>query len=387
MNKKNSNNLNVRLYRYLVSLDSHKRTYFLKIVDVTTEDILFNSAVTGSINDTIAVLQKLKLPPKSTQVIYEAGALGYHPYWRLQEEGYSCLIIAPSTIPQNNRLHKSDKGDAQDNLKYHRAGILRYVSVPDKDMFYLREMNRYRDTLVDNIRKKKQIIGSFTLRNGHIFDGAKTEWCNKHRQWLETLPLPATLKVMLRLMLDDLQHMEAHLADCEKKIHNEITARPEIDTIIRHYEIFPGIGTVTAQTIAFEFGDMKRFGKANQVARYIGVTPGMQQSASKNPNLSITKEGNAFARRMVISASKYYGDLRCLYSAKELAAMPQPQSEFLKRMQDRLFERYRYLKKRNIHTNKVRCAVARELVMFLWEFSVKVIPTLENATEPVKAAA
>jgi transposase len=72
------------------------------------------------VDDTIAVLQKLKLPPKSTQVIYEAGALGYHPYWRLQEEGYDCLIIAPSSIPQNNRCHKSDKADARDNLKYHR---------------------------------------------------------------------------------------------------------------------------------------------------------------------------------------------------------------------------------------------------------------------------
>jgi transposase len=139
--------------------------------------------------------------------------------------------------------------------------------------------------------------------------------------------------------------------------------------------------------LAFELGDMKRFGKAHQVARYIGVTPGMHQSANKNPNLSITKEGNAFARRMVISASKFYGDLRCLYSAKELAAMPQPLSDFIKRMQDRLFERYRYLKRRKIHTNKVRCAVARELVMFLWEFSVKVIPTLEKAKEPVKIAA
>jgi transposase len=387
MNKKLTNSSNVRLFRYLVSLDSHKRTYHLKIVDVATEDILFNTAVHGSINDAIAVLQKLKLPPKSTQVIYEAGALGYYPYWRLQEEGYDCLIIAPSTIPQNNRLHKSDKADARDNLKYHRAGILGYVTVPDKDTYYLKEINRYRDTLVDTIRQKKQIIGSFTLRNGYIFDGAKSEWCKKHRQWLATLPLKETLKKLLQLMLDSLQHLESHLADCERVIHNEISARPEIENVIRLYELFPGIATVTAQTLVFELGDMKRFGKAHQVARYIGVIPGMHQSANKNPNLAITKEGNAFARRMVISASKFYGDLRCLYSAKELAAMPQPLSDFIKRMQDRLFERYRYLKRRRIHTNKVRCAIARELVMFLWEFSVKVMPTLAKVTEPVNIAA
>jgi transposase len=116
----------------------------------------------------------------------------------------------------------------------------------------------------------------------------------------------------------------SYLADCERKIHNEIAARPEIEIVIRLYELFPGIATVTAQTLAFELGDMKRFENAHQVVRYIGVTPGMHQSANKNPNLSITKGGNAFARRMVISASKFYGDLRYLYSAKELAAMPQP---------------------------------------------------------------
>lgn len=382
-----SNNSDVRSFRYLVSLDAHKRTYFIKIIDTTTDDVLFNSAITGAIDDVIAILKKHKLPPKHTQVIYEAGSLGYHPYWRLQDEGYCCLIIAPSSIPQNNRLRKSDRRDSHENLKYHRSGILRYVTVPEKDLIYLREMNRYRDTLVENIRKKKQYIGSFTLRCGFIFDGAKTEWCIKHRKWLETLPLPATLKVMLKLLLDELQNMELHLVDCEKNIHNEIKARPDVDALVNNLEFFPGIGTVTAQTIAFEIADMNRFKKPEQVARYIGITPGMQQSAHKNPNLSITKEGNALARRMVISASRYYGDSRCLYSAKQLAAMPEPLSEFLKKMQDRLSIRYRYLKKRNLHVNKVRCAVARELIMFLWEFCVKVIPIIEQVPDSSKKAA
>ena len=147
--------------RFLVSLDAHKRTYFVKIVDSRTDKVLFNSGIVGTIKNVIDRLEMLKLAKKETTVLYEAGCVGFHPYWQLHDAGYGCLVIAPSSIPLNNRLRKSDKHDCSSNLQYHISGLLRYVTVPDKDTLHIRELNRYRDGLVDKLRKQKQLINFF----------------------------------------------------------------------------------------------------------------------------------------------------------------------------------------------------------------------------------
>jgi transposase len=373
--------------RYLVSLDAHKRTYFAKIVDSHTDKIFFNSGIVGTIKNVIDMLELLKLPKKETTVLYEAGCVGFHPYWQLRDAGYECLVIAPSSIPRNNRLRKSDKNDCSNNLHYHMSGLLRYVTVPERDSCHIRELNRYRDGLVDKLRKQKQLINAFTLRHGYIFDGTKNDWSIAHIKWLRGLKLAPTLQITLQLLLEEFDSINNHIAKCEKETNSSIKARPNVENQIEKFKLLPGIGPVTAQTIVLECGELGRFGRPDQLSRFIGITPGMQQSGESKPVLAITKEGNEFARRMVISASKFYGDRRCLYSEKELLLLPEKLAVFIRKMQDRLNSRYRHLRGRGKHINKVRCAIARELIMFLWEYSIKVIPELESGTIKSKRAA
>lgn len=379
--------MNNNSQRFLVSLDAHKRTYFAKIVDNRTDKVLFNSGIVGTIKNVIDRLEMLKLSKKETTVLYEAGCVGFHPYWQLHDAGYTCLVIAPSSIPRNNRLRKSDKHDCSNNLHYHISGLLRYVTVPERDSLHIRELNRYRDGLVDKLRKQKQLINAFTLRHGHIFDGTKNDWSVAHHKWLKGLKLAPTLQITLQLLLEELDSIDNHISKCEGEIHNSIKARPNIENQVTKYQLLPGIGPITAQTIVFECGDLSRFGRPDQVSRFIGLTPGMQQSGDSNPVLAITKEGNEFARRMVITASKFYGDRRCLYSEKELLLLPEKLGTFVRKMQDRLNSRHRHLRGRGKHINKVRCAIARELIMFLWEYSTKIIPELEFGTVKSKKAA
>ena len=380
--KENSN-----LHRYLVSLDAHKRTYFAKIVDTRTDKILFNSCIVGTIKNVIDRLEMLKLPKKETMVLYEAGCVGFHPYWQLHDAGYECLVIAPSSIPRNNRLRKSDKHDCSNNLHYHISGLLRYVTVPERDTLHIRELNRYRDDLVDKLRKQKQQINAFTLRHGHIFDGTKNDWSVVHHKWLKALKLAPTLQITLTLLLEEFTSIDNHISKCEKEIQNSIKARPNMENQVDKFKLLPGIGPIIAQTIVLECGELGRFGRPDQFSRFLGLTPGMQQSGGSNPALAITKEGNELGRRMVISASKFYGDRRCLYSEKELLLLPEKLAVFVRKMQDRLNSRHRHLRGRGKHINKVRCAIARELAMFLWEYANRVIPELETGTVRRKKAA
>lgn len=384
---KNALSTKKSLHRYLVSLDAHKRTYFAKIIDSHTNKVLFNHGIVGTIKNVIERLELLKISKKETLVLYEAGCVGFHPYWQLQDAGYACLVIAPSSIPRNNRLRKSDKHDCSSNLQYHMSGLLRYVTVPDKDTLHIRELNRYRDDLVDKLRKQKQLINAFTLRHGHIFDSTKTDWSVAHHKWLKSLKLAPTLQLTLDLLREEYDLIENLISKSEAQIQECIKVRPNLENQIAKFKLLAGIGPITAQTIVFECGDLSRFERPDKLPHFLGLTPGMHQSGDSNPALSITKEGNEFARRMVISASKYYGDRRNLYSEKELLLLPEKLAAFIRKMQDRLNSRYRYLRTRGKHVNKVRCAIARELIMFLWEYSIKIAPELESVNFKNKKAA
>ena len=53
----------------------------------------------------------------------------------------------------------------------------------------------------------------------------------------------------------------------------------------------PGFGVITAMTVLAAIGDIGRFETPNKLASYSGLTPGLEQSGTKNRGKGITKEG------------------------------------------------------------------------------------------------
>jgi transposase len=89
------------------------------------------------------------------------------------------------------------------------------------------------------------------------------------------------------------------------KLAKHIKTRTNIENQVSKFKLLPGIGPIIAQTLVFECGELSRFGRPDQVSRFLELTPGMQHGGNSSPVLAITKEGNEFSRRMVISASKF----------------------------------------------------------------------------------
>lgn len=73
----------------------------------------------------------------------------------------------------------------------------------------------------------------------------------------------------------------------------------------RDFEILksiPGLGEITAVRILAELGDIRRFSNPNKINAFIGIDPGRYQSGEKDSSLSITKHGNAEARKILYQA-------------------------------------------------------------------------------------
>lgn len=62
---------------------------------------------------------------------YEAGPCGYDPYRILTSLGVTCQVIAPSLIPRRpGKRVKTDRLDARNLARFHRAGELTAIRVP-----------------------------------------------------------------------------------------------------------------------------------------------------------------------------------------------------------------------------------------------------------------
>src|SRR5204863_2031885 len=95
--------------------------------------------------------------PGDVRVCYEAGPTGFGLYRRLREEGYDCVVIAPSKTPvkPGDRV-KTDRRDAATLAHHLRTNSLTPIEVPDQQREALRDLLRTREDAVRALRASRQ---------------------------------------------------------------------------------------------------------------------------------------------------------------------------------------------------------------------------------------
>ena len=93
-----------------------------------------------------------KLPRNGAKprLCYEAGSCGYGIQRQLSEAGRECVVVAPSLIPRKpgGRI-KTDRRNAINLARLHRAGELTTVGVPDPAHEAIRDLARARLAAAD----------------------------------------------------------------------------------------------------------------------------------------------------------------------------------------------------------------------------------------------
>ena len=365
-------------FPFVVSLDCHDKATYTKIVNVITQQTIFNHNIIGPLSGVTRMLEFKRVPKDKVLILYETGSLGFYPHRFFTKAGYSCLAINANSIPNNNTRRKTNKKDAGSNLGYHMTGILTYVNVPTEEDEGARDQQRHREVLKQIHTKQCQRINTFTKRKGFIFELTKSNWTKTHFAWLASIALNPFDRSLLNQMLKELSVTEDHIVEIEKIVTQTVSQNKDYTLLVAAFSLLPGFGTVNARTIMLECPDYGRFIRPNAVGNFVGLIPSKHASGDSDPALSITKEGNGHLRKAFVCASKIYGDRRFLYSAKDLEKLPPILKGFITKLQDRLHSRYKHLKSMGKHINKVRCAVARELGSFIWEYQVKILPQLDR---------
>jgi transposase len=70
-------------------------------------------------------------------------------------------------------------------------------------------------------------------------------------------------------------------------------------------EQIPGVGPITALYFVLKIQDPARFDRVRDVGAFIGLCPRRNQSGENDPQLRISKRGDAYLRRLLVSAAQY----------------------------------------------------------------------------------
>jgi len=327
----------------------------------------------GEIENTAAATAKLvrKLAGKYQRLTfcYEAGPTGYGLYRQIRSLGHECLVVAPSLIPRKpgDRV-KTNRRDALGAVKLLRAGELTAVWVPDPRHEAMRDLTRARGAAVEDLRRKRQQVSAFLLRQGrHYSDGKKT-WTKAHMNWLASQKLEhPEQRIAFEEMLLAVRQAQERIERLEQAIR---AAVPDwsLAAMVTALMAMRGIDLVSATALLAEIGDLSRFQTAPELMAYLGLVPSEASTGDTVKHGPITKAGNRRARRMLVECAWSYQHPPRVGKEKQekVAAAPRAVREIAWKAQCRLSARYRALIRRGKLKTVAVTAVARELAGFIW---------------------
>lgn len=351
-----------------VGLDVHKETIAVALAETGK---LGEVREHGTIANTPAALgmlaAKLARGGAELRCCYEAGPCGYGIQRQLAAAGHGCVVVAPSLIPRKpgDRI-KTDRRDAINLAKLHRAGELTPVWVPDQAHEAIRDLVRARLAAVRSLRQARQQLSGFLLRHSHHYH--RPAWTLLHRRWLAGLKFEQAVH---HIVLEDcIAAVEAATARRDRLEAHIEAVLPDwsLAPVVRALQALRGMALVAAATLVAELGDITRFTNPRQLMAYLGLVPSEHSSGRTRRQGGITKAGNGAARRMLIEAAWSYR-FPARISREQLLrqeSLARPIRDTAWKAQERLCRRYRKLARAGKPPTVVTAAIARELAGFVW---------------------
>lgn len=313
------------IYQRCCGIDVHKSVIVVCLRDGSKEELRSFGATT----DELRKLADWLLENKCEISAMESTGSYWKPVYNVMEVLGVEIIVVNAQHIKNVPGRKTDAKDAAWIAQLLQCGLLKPSYIPSREQRELREVSRYRKSLVEERARElnrlskmleganikitsvvKDVNGmtSRNLINAILKDGVHEDnidglLCGSLREKRAELLkacdgyLTPLQRKLLRAILDHIDDMTKRIEDIDKIIKDQMQdVQKELDRI----QEMPGIAERSAQMILAEIGtDMSRFPTAGHLARWAGLAPGNNESAQRRKSGRTTKGNNTLKTTLI----------------------------------------------------------------------------------------
>ena len=333
---------------YYIGIDIAKRNHEVSIIDADGKILSKSISIANSQKglDTFNnYLSSFNVTSENSIIGMEStGHYWLNLYSSLVNLNFNVFVINPIQTDAFRKMYiRKTKNDSKDS--YIIAQIMRFgefssSSISDENIFAIRQLSRYRSSLVDECSNwKRKVITILDQVFPEYSDLFSDTFGVTSKELLSKYPLPEnilevstkeltsllnkaskgrfgigkaqeikeyatksfgisfakeTFSFQIKQIINQISFIESQLKELEKEITNILkTLNSEITTIT-------GIGDILGASILGEIGDISRFEKASQLVAFAGLDVAISQSGEfTGTEMKITKRGSPYLRRSI----------------------------------------------------------------------------------------
>jgi transposase len=325
------------LYHCCCGIDVHAKTAVACLIKNGEKETRTFSTMTDDLLNLLDWLNK----QGCTHVAIESTGVYWKPIFNILEASME-VILTNARDAKGFKARKTDVLDAEwlaaewlaDLLRH---GLLKPSFIPPLNIRELRELTRYRESLIRErtalSNRIQKLVESANIKLGQVAsdalgvsgklmlralargetdaekmsDLARRSMKKKKPELKRALEgrLTQNQRWILSQLLDQYHSTEEAIKRVEGKIREEVdnSSDPFVAEAVKLLDTIPGVAETAAQIILSEIGvDMSQFPEAKQLASWAGMCPGNNESAGKKRS-GKTRKGNRYLRAVLVQAA------------------------------------------------------------------------------------
>ena len=321
-------------------LDVHKKSVVACVITPEGQQSRTFRTMTGDLLSLADWLRELQV----SHVAMESTGVYWKPVYNLLEDEFTVMVVNAAHIKRVPG-RKTDVADAQWIAQLLQHGLLRGSFIPDRPQRELRELTRYRRSLIEersreanriqkllegaNIKLSSvatDVLGASgramlaamasgeedPQRLAELAKGRLRERRSELEQALRGL-MGHHQRYLLTRQLSHLEFLSREIDDLDREVASRVDPFEET---IQAVDTIPGIGRRTAEIIVAEVGtNMDRFPTAGHLASWAGVCPGNRQSGERRERSPVRK-GNNWLKPALVEAARAAARTKTYLGAK-----------------------------------------------------------------------
>jgi len=230
----------------------------------------------------------------------EASCGAHHLARRLTEQGHEVKLMPAQYVRPFVKTPKHDRADAEAIGEAVQRPQMRFVPIKSSAQLDLQALHRVRDRLVAQRTGTINQIRAFLLERGITVRQGRQALAQAVPELLESDELSGLIRGLLTRLRTQWQALDEQIAALDA----QVLTRARTDGRARLLMTIPGIGPLIATALVAAIDSGQAFGRARDLACWLGLVPRRHSTGGKVRLLGIGKRGNGYLRRLLVHAAR-----------------------------------------------------------------------------------